>query len=686
MQFKKVLISVLKFTYPYILIHLATLISNYFVFFNGIMSGDDIRFHMFQIQDLIIGFERGYFGLTTNHVFMGGFAVNNYGFYGPVPHYCAAIIGYLFKWAGGNAEFGYKSVIIISSFVGGVYFYKLAYKMSHNKLLSLSAAILFIFMPYRIFCAVCRCAFAEVVAICFIPMIFYGAYSIVHDKTYSVSPYIALAIGASVVIMSHPFTGLMCALFGVLYLVFNIKFLFKKRDGFTIWPSVIGTILIIVCLIGFYVGNALTTKNAGIYRLNDPIIDWTNFNHVADSTELSLHFSGFLNLIWINGVQGGEGWNNETVANIILSLFVFVIGVINMMIADSLTKLAPKNKYYRWAVDVFAAFMFLPLFSVRLEIYLAVLIAAILFILVSYLFDKSKINNSPDFSSLKFNPDLYFLVTVIIISFLMMFVPSIWALLPEIFYQCQFAWRIWGICMFFVAMLITLLLSHVQQFKGALSSFAIGSAFVLCLSQGLLEKRIAYSLNQTNFHDINETTLIDNYEARYSGAQNEMVPLVLMDNDYKPTYSNSLWYKVNKAFRTWYYESNPFIYSIDDYKEYNPVFLEGEGTIEITNYNSPNNSFDITVTSETSLVQFPQIFNVGYVAYSNGKYLGSAENIDGLIAFRLPKGTYSIDLVFKNSKAYQIARPFFYVGLVSLIPFGLFGLYYKNKHKRDITD
>ena len=59
--------------------------------------------------------------------------------------------------------------------------------------------------------------------------------------------------------------------------------------------------------------------------------------------------------------------------------------------------------------------------------------------------------------------------------------------------------------------------------------------------------------------------------------------------------------------------------------------------------------------------------------------LGEAKNIDGLIAFELPQGEYSVTLNFKNSKGYQIARPFFYVGLVSLIPFTLFGIYYHYK-------
>ena len=127
------------------------------------------------------------------------------------------------------------------------------------------------------------------------------------------------------------------------------------------------------------------------------------------------------------------------------------------------------------------------------------------------------------------------------------------------------------------------------------------------------------------------------------------------------------------------YEPYGYIYSLEDYKKYNPVFLEGEGEIEITKYNSPNNSFNVKIPVKSALIQFPQFYNKTYEIYSQGKYLATAKNVDGLIAFELPQGEYSIDLIFKNSTGYQIAKPFFYVGLAGIIPFALFGIYYHYK-------
>ena len=665
-------ISVLKFIYPYILILLVSLLSNWLLFQNGIAAGDDIRFHLFQINDLVYGFRQGYFGLSTNHLYMGGFALNNYGFYGPVPHYSAAIAAFLF--ADGNAEFGYKTIIFLSTFIGGIYFYKLSLRMTKNTVVSIITASLFVVMPYRIFCTLCRCAFAEVVAINFIPMIFYGAYAIVHDEEYRVEPYISLVIGASIVIMSHPFTGMMCGIFGVLYLACNIGVLLRKKN-FHIWPSLVASGLLVFCLVGFYIGNALTTKDAGIYRLNDPIIDWTNYDHVANSTQLSMQFSGFLNFIWINGQKGSTQWNDETVSSLIMSLFIYLLSFVNMVIADSTLKLVPKNKYFRWAANIVAIFLFPLIIQTRVEIWIACIISVVLFNAVSYLFEDKKAATAPDFSTLKYNPDLYYLIGTIFICLILIFVPTIWKILPEIFYQCQFAWRMWGICMFFFVMLITLLLNHLQKYKGAVISFASFAALLICLSQGLIEKRVHYEVGGRIFENIDIAYVETNTEARYSGAQNEMVPYVIMDSSYKSQYSNSLVTSVRSAIFT----RNNFIYSLETYQLYKPVFLTGSGNVQITNYNSPNNSFNVSVTSETALVQFPQFYNQVYEAYSNGQSLGEAQNIDGLIAFSLPEGNYSLDLVFKGSKGYQIGKPFFYASFPGLISFGLFGIYYRRK-------
>lgn len=673
---KSKLLNIAKLCLPYLVILLATFAANYFVFFDGIAAGDDVRFHIYQIQDLLYGFDHSYFGLSTNHQYMGGFAINNYGFYGPFPHYAAAIIVYLTRWMGTGVTFGIKAVYILTTFVGGIYAYKLSLKISKHKVISLISAVMFVYMPYRIFCAVCRVAFAEAVAICFIPLIFYGAYSIIHDEKYYVGPYIALTVGAAIVILSHPFTGLMCAIFGLLYLMININKLIKKRKEVMMWVSMGVSAVLILCLTGFYLGNAITVKTTDVYRLNDPIIDWTNYDHVAQQTSVSVQFSGLLNFIWISYQDGKETWSTDTVSSLIVGLFLFLFSVVHLVIADSLTKMAPKNKYYRWAVDLVAGFVFLPIFEARIELYFAVATFALIYILISYLFPHEKEVENDEKTPLKFNQDLYFLIVVISICVILIFVPRAWEHLPDLFYQCQFPWRLWGICMFFILMLITSLLSYIKKYKATAVTFLAFTSVLLALSQGLLEKRVFMEHGQKMYKD-EDAVLVNNYDATYSGAQNEMVPLVLMDYSYQSEYVNSLKPKICNALHSRY--DGMFIYFLEDYEKYNPVFLEGDGFIKIVEYNTPNNVFVVEVKTETALVQFPQIYNDTYEAFSDGKSLGEAKNVDGLIAFELPKGKYTVDVVFMNSKAYRVARPFFYTGIVATISLGVFGLYYRYK-------
>ena len=678
---KAKILSIAKKALPYLIIVLASLVSNYFIFYKGICGGDDVRFHLYQIQDLLYGFDHGYFGLSTNHQYMGGFAINNYGFYGPVPHYAAAIVAFLTRPMGGDAVFGLKSIYLLSTVIGGIYAYKLGTKITKNQILGVIIGIFFVYMPYRIFCAVCRVAFAETVAMCFISLIFYAAYSVVHDEKYTVNPYIALVVGAAVVILSHPFTGLMCAIFGVLYFVVHLDTFIKRRKDLMMWISLGVSAILIFCLIGFYLGNAITVKSTDIYRLNDAELDWTTFEHVSGDTVLSASFSGFLNIIWINQQAGQPLWNDETLSSIIMGLFVFIVSVIFVIITDSFIKNAPKNKYYRWAAFIVAGFILLPFFKSRFEIYLSMGTFVLLYTFISYLY----INNEEEKENVKFielrtNRDFYFLLVAIFICLIFIFIPNAWKYVPELFYQCQFPWRLWSICMFFTVMLFAVLLSYLKKYKIAIATFAGIAAMLILLSQGLLEKRVWYE-KERQMYTKDNIALVNNRDATYSGAQNEMVPLVLMDTNYVSEYPNSLLKKVRTAlvFR----QDGTFIYSLEDYKKYNPVFLEGEGSIEIIKYDSPNNSFTVEVTSETALVQFPQIYNDTYKAYNGNKYLGEATNVDGLIAFNLPKGQYTLNLKFVGCLRYRIARPFFYIGLVGTVAFGVLGTIYRYKKEQE---
>ena len=245
---KDLILKIFKTYFPYLVIVLATMLSCYIHFLPGLAPGDDIVFHLGMINDVVYGIRNGFAPYSANHLYMGGFAINNFAFYGPVTHYGAGIFVVMFSWAGATAITGLKFVVFASGLLGGVYMYRLAMKMSKgHSLVSLIAAVLFVLLPYRIFCALARAAYAESIAIALIPMVFYGAYSFIHDNEYRVEPYVVFVVGAVLLVLSHAFTALSAAIFGVLYMLFNIKGVIKRFQDKAAIISLVSSIVFPHC-------------------------------------------------------------------------------------------------------------------------------------------------------------------------------------------------------------------------------------------------------------------------------------------------------------------------------------------------------------------------------------------------------------------------------------------------------
>ena len=665
------LLHIFKIFVPYLVLIAAACASCFVYFFPGLAGGDDIEFHLSMTLDVIYGMTHGFSGLTANHLFMGGFAFYTLGFYGPVTHFGAALFTIIFSWAGATPLAGLKFMIIASGLLGGIYMYKLALKMSNsNRVVALVSGVLFIFLPYRIFCGMSRCAFAESVAMALMPMVFYGAYSFLHDKDYHVEPYVAFALGSCLIVLSHPFTGLVTAIFGVLYLLFNAKTIFDNRRNYRAWISLGISITITVFLTLFYVANTYYYESLNLYNLSDPVRQWTTYEHVSSETARSYDFSGFINLIYISNSQGSDWWNNESVSSILFSTGVYFVSSISAIAVDMLLRPLKKSQFYRHPAAVVIAFILPLVFKVRVEIYLAITVTLIMYFFISFLIKKLPSANEENQPLYK-NIDLYFLIISIVLCLILIFVPTSWLFVPSIMYMAQFAWRMWSITAFLVAMLVALLLSHFKANKAVLISATVLTCSIMTLTMATLEKRVYYEAQPEKI------MRNDSYgyalSVKHSGVQNEMAPQVFYQDGYTPEYNNSLFYNVRYAIHTW---SN-YIYTADDY--YDPAFLEGSGTCAIYEYNSPNNKFHVDITSDIALVQFPQFYYKGYYLYSGSTYLGEAKNVDGLIAFELKQGTYDIAFEFKGSPVYQVTRPLFYIGVVSLIGGGVFGLIYRTK-------
>ena len=155
-----------------------------------------------------------------------------------------------------------------------------------------------------------------------------------------------------------------------------------------------------------------------------------------------------------------------------------------------------------------------------------------------------------------------------------------------------------------------------------------------------------------------------------------MVPNVFYNDSYKSEYTNSLYSNVYYRVRTY----SRFVYTMEDYIA--PAFLTGEGNLTITSLSTPNATFQAEVLSETALVQLPQFYEDGYYAYFNNERV-SGENIDGLVSFNLPKGTYELKVTFERTNTFKVFAPIFYVGIGLTVAYAVGGTIYKYKKEKN---
>ena len=662
---------------PFALLILAAFLSCYLYFLPGLAPGDDVDFHVSMVVDLLYGFDHGYFSYSTNHLYVGGFSIFNFAFYGPVTHYGAAIFTYLFRWAGASPITGLKFMVFASSILGETFMYLLALKISKNNvLIALISTTAFVFMPYRIFCLICRCAFAEGVAMAMIPMVFYGVYSFTHDEKYRVMPYVVLSSGAALIILTHPYTGLITAFFAGLYVLFNIKKVIARRHNYPALISLGSSAIIITMLVLFFVLTSSYYKSLDMYNLSDAERQWTNYTHISDSTKDSFSYSGFLKFDIIKQWTGASWWNDETVPSTVFSVVLYFASMTFAILSDYLLKPLKNSKYYRPVVFFILAFIFPIIFQTRIEIYLAIGVSSALYFAIK-LFNSKLPEVETSETKIYHKVDFYYLLISLFICAIFIFVPISWKIVPSLFYNGQFAWRLWSVVSFLVAMLMAFLLANLKIKKETLIIASVFAASLMTLAMGTLEKRVYYEMQSNNIMKNIDYEYVK--KQNYSGKQNEMVPMIYYDYSYTPQYANSLYTEVRKDI----HDKNNFIYDVDSYIK--PVFLTGTGDVTIYEYNTPNNKFHVRIDSDTALVQFPQFYYATYTAYSNGKKIGTATNVDGLIAFGLNKGTYDISLKFQPYSGYVATAPLFYIGVVLLIGGGVFGYIYRKKFIKEET-
>ncbi len=671
----------IKITLPLIVIGLMTLCCCYLYLFDGITSGDDFRFHMGNIYEVYYGLKNGLSIDSTNHLMMGAYAYNTHLFYAPLPHYAAGIMMYVFNLTTIEAVKWFMSLM---NFFAGIMFYCLAYKMTKKMSVSLLSAAFFLFCPYRMFCGLARFAYAETIAMCFIPCFFYGIYSVTHDETPKAWSFLSVILGGCGLILSHPFTAICMALFAVLYMVVNFKgvWRFLKTKKGIIYS--VSTVVLIIMGVGFYAFPMVQALGTGIYRMSDANAVWTTYAHVSASTLNSSSFSGFLNLVWIASRIEANAWNLDwTPALLSLSVSLVAVGGILAAIADLILSRLPNNKYYRLPIMLIVSYLPICFFKQRIEVYLAMALFDVMLIVTEFIKDKSEgyFEKKGWFKRNKgIVIDVSFLLIVTAIAIVFIYVPGAWKNVPSAFYSCQFAWRLWSVVSLSMSLLFVYGLNATTYIKKVKTPFYLASILPFLMfsaSQGYVEKKYLIDNNGV-WKEFGQTQC---EEASNIGVMNEYIPLSFYDENYSPSYSNSLFRTIKSTIGSyWLYQ-----HTADDYLT--PVFLEGSGSIIVTDLNTPSVDLSIVV-SEDALIQIPQFFYDGYLitAYdelSDKTIELEPTNVDDLVSFKLPAGNYDVEVRYIGPKLRRVFNILFYVGLAGTASLAGYGIYESILRKKN---
>ena len=700
---KEGFLSFLKKSFPYILLILGSLLPFWFwiIYTNFITGGDDVATHISLVYDLVYGFEHGFF-YSTNHVYLGIFAYDASLFYGMFPHYVAAILKYLFSWAGLNVIGSIKLVSIISQIVGTIFTYKLALLITKNKTISLGCGFLFAFMPYRIFCFYFRFAWAEAIATCFIPIFFYALYRIfVYDKKIYVAPFILLVTSLAMEIMSHPFSAILTVFAGVIVVLFNIKnIILKIKEKNIRWCIYLGiSIVLEIGLVFVFVFPMFQALESGIYRVSYDDIMWTSLEAIISRIPMSNQFSGLLNFFWLGDYNIQSSTDSVTLWAVGITLFIFII--IAVYVADYLIlkycKYQGKWLYLIRALITFVI-MFVPniIASQRIETYLAMSLFYVLY-LILYILPLKKwlcfenevesYNKSVKEESLSLIKDnnIYACLLILIIGFLYLYTSFIWKISPSFLYMGQFPFRFWSIVGMFMIILVCYLIKPFIKIKAVQPIFIGLSCFLLTLDMGMVDKRL-FSLPNENPGSF-EPDMQWIMNIREFGAQNEYMPQIIYDiyrGDVKPSYPNSLankvgLYVVNKL---------TMIFDMENYIA--PQFLEGEGDIDIFYLNTPNVKFNVVTNSDNNLIQIPQFYYDGYNAkavFENGETQNlEVVNVDGLVSCYAPKGTYQLEFTFPGNTLKQAGWYVLSFSIVGVISFAIYGYLNRKKYEKNYVN
>ena len=622
-------------------------IGNSLVFTAGLNTGDDYYFHTANILDEYQTLLDGKGVLEISGRLATGLGMGKGLFYSPLSHFTVAIVAVCFRVFGLSLVGAYKLVLVGSVFLSGVFAYRFALRFTKgNKIASVLAGACFVLYPYRAFDAFCRLAFAEAFCFPFLPLFFMGLYDIVHlDGKTRLMPFIEVAIGGAMLYLSHNITALYAYVFGALYLLISVRAIFKQVKNWRFWTYAGGAIVLLIGLTAVTLFTQMELLATNLYTISDGESMWTDVENVVGRTGEQWDYSGFLNIVWLskNGIKPSYLYTG---------IMLYIAGCALCVVADvALEKVRVLRRFY---VHRFIAGLVLlatiSLTARRLEVYLGALVFYVLYLVVAFAKDTEREHTDTLYANALF----WFALCGIILLIVAMQAEGLWKIVPHLFRNIQFPWRLWALVQVFASVLVGLLAHYYGNKRVATCALATIVGLCTVTNMASFEKRVKAHW---------ETEITQSYYDKNSsiGHNKEYCPLLFRQADYKPEHKNSLYNAVKAR-----------LYNVGGYEEYSlsPTVLTGQGEIKVNERFAPKYDMQIVVTQD-ALIQMPLLYYPGYaVKAKDGKGNVQAlvcENVDGLLSFTLGEGVYEVYTTYEGTTARKVGIVYTCVSAVGIV-------------------
>lgn len=625
----------------------------------GFINGHDTPFHYAQIYDLYNAWSHKSFINYISYDLNNGLGMGTKIFYAPLAHMLVVIIYFALRIFGLNLTQAFKIVLYLSILLSGVFTYLLGKKITNKNYIGLLIAVIYMLFPYRYAVIYTRNAFAEAIAMTFIPLVFLGLYDLLKMQEFKIEPFIEVILGFTLCFLTHNITFLFTVVFAIIFILFHFKDtinFFRKKAN--IWATIVSFVLMLLFVSPLLLP-MLEAKKSGLYRIFNAEAMRTGLSYIlAIKKETSLLYLFY----HVND-------------NYLFDIMFFLLLAAPFLIEFLLFHFLRKSKKLFLGLSVLNGLLLITFIIFATFKHISPMIYALLVtIICGTLLSLKTIKEKKNHLKARLLDLICFLFLTVLTIILILQV-DLWKFLPSFLYNVQFPWRLWSFVGFFIAVFIGLFILVIDYYlpKGlshAFSALLIGICVLLIYPTNMTsswdysDKNIIYPENENKRPEYHLITADSTYYIYGSGWQ-----LEYFTNDWWNGPKSSFWWKCYNTMK------DP-----NNHDYINEVYIVNKGAASLINYQyQPEEiNFEIAVTSETE-IEIPKIYYDGYeitITNEDGTAKLDYYQKEGFVTIKLNKGG-KICVKYVGTNVQNASRYLCYLGII--VGVTLISLYYLDR-------